>query len=80
MALKVTSSFNNSAALYTDQSFFMFCPRGSVKNEISSTKVMWSLIYFIHEQRCQKLIYLHLFAGCFMKISPQSSGQGTAHS
>ena len=26
-------------------------------------------------QRFQKLIYLHLFPGCFMKISPQSLEQ-----
>ena len=29
----------------------------------------------LYVQRLQKLIYLHLFANCFMKISPQSSEQ-----
>ena len=29
----------------------------------------------LYAQRFRKLIYLHLFTDCFMKISPQSSEQ-----
>ena len=29
----------------------------------------------LFEQRFQKLIHLHLFIDCFMKISPQTSAQ-----
>ena len=43
-----------------------------IRSEITRGRVLNGELY---AQRFQKLLYLHLFSDCFMKISPQSSEQ-----
>ena len=40
-------------------------------------KLVHKYLYSLLHQKFQKLIYLHLFTDCFMKISPQSLEQNT---